>query len=213
VHESKDLEKPESLSSIIVPLLHSPVLEKLRIEYAFHEFPEYSNVPAIKAALETNRNLKELYIFGGLHFKEPNEITLLFQWIAAAPKLRTPSLELYVTDASARKVSPQELSESFASALKHCCNSSLESVPVFYCSGVTWDNVIWNREVIPIFNFNQHRRLYKETLRTCSSEGHGKQLIRALLHAQDTNNHHFRFWLVRHHANALQFPHWESEQA
>jgi hypothetical protein len=103
-------------------------------------------------------------------FKEPNEIALLFEGIAAAPKLRMLNLELFLTDdeASPAVVSSQEVSETFANALKFCNNSSPESVPVFDCGGASSDYAIWYREVDPILKFNNVRRLYKDNQRNCS---------------------------------------------
>jgi hypothetical protein len=62
--------------------------------------------------------------------------------------------------------------------------------------------------VVPIFEFNRERRLFQEN---ASWTSEGAQLLRALLFAKTTNNHHFHFWLVRNYANRLCGG--ESEQA
>jgi hypothetical protein len=92
----------------------------------------------------------------------------------------------------------------FARALKKCKNTSLEVFVGTFSAGrsLLCDETVWNREVLPIFDFNRERRLYRET---ASSYAEGEQLLRALLLAERTDNHHFRFWLVRNHAGDLRW--------
>jgi hypothetical protein len=67
---------------------------------------------------------------------------------------------------------------------------------------------IWFQELNRITEFNRVRRCYRDY---ASFSSGGKQLIQALMFAEKTDNHHFRFWLVRNHVGDL--PRGESEQA
>jgi hypothetical protein len=69
---------------------------------------------------------------------------------------------------------------------------------------------LWQREVVPIFEFNRMWRLFRENEQGYSPE---EQFIRALsLFADNTDNCRFRYWLVREHAGHLVTP-GEDEQA
>jgi hypothetical protein len=179
----------------ILPLLQSPRIKALNLSCSI------STVSRIKAALASNVALEVLCISGGLVLQN-HDLSLLFQGIAAAPKLRHLRLDITVRD---RNVLQQELSELFADALKYCKNSSLENVTL-RCNFLEPDNKIWKREAAPILNFNHERRVYQEKLRA-----EGQLLIRALVQAEKTDNHHLRYWLVRNHADSL--PRGESVQA
>jgi hypothetical protein len=83
----------------------------------------------------------------------------------------------------------------FSNALKECQNSTLECIRIFYVGlNDAFEEEIWTREVIPILEFNRVRRCFQEN-RGCLS--HGERLGQALDIAQDTDNHHLRFWVVR----------------
>jgi hypothetical protein len=143
--------------------------------------------------------LEELHISNALFIENPEELNGFLQGIAAAPKLRTLSLKL---QSYPNVVSAQQQSEMFVNALKECKNSSLE---VFIGTfSVGQDKVcvvrLWNHEVIPIFDFNRERRRIREH---ASSFPGGGLLLRALMIAETTNNHHLRFWVVRNYAGDL----------
>jgi hypothetical protein len=165
----------------------------------------------IKSAFQSNWSLEELYIHNELYIEHGRKLELLLQGIASAPKLRTLSLKLFEFDefgcsdleSEGVVLSPQELRYMFARTLKECKNSSLEVFVGNFVIGPTLscDKKIWNREVVPIFEFNHEGRLFLEN---ASSFAEGEQLLRALVHAERTDNHHFRFWLVRNHAGDLR---------
>jgi hypothetical protein len=67
---------------------------------------------------------------------------------------------------------------------------------------------IWKQEVLPILNFHIERRLFRENANIRSES---ELLFQALLVAEETDNHHYRFWLVRKHVGHL--PRGESTQA
>jgi hypothetical protein len=107
-----------NLSSVIVALLKNPNIESLTLCNALLG-PESSNVAAIKTALEKNTTMEILRIYVTVGDQDPNDFKLLFQGIAAAPKLHT--LSLFIKD----KNMSAELSELFANALIQYENKTL----------------------------------------------------------------------------------------
>jgi hypothetical protein len=200
-------------SSFIGPLLGNPRLKVLRLYYiTMYDTgmaATIGSVEVIKAAFQSNQNLEQLLIFGVL-FIQVDQLKMLLHGIASAPKLRTLSLTLLWPVSEVQEVRPQEISEMLANALKECKNSSLEGFEDVFSVGQyhSWGEESWDREVAPIFEFNRERRLFREN--ACSFSN-GEQLLRALVLADRTDNHHLRYWLVRDHAGDLR-PR-ESEQA
>jgi hypothetical protein len=188
-------------SSIFVPLLKSARLKALYL--IGMPFPCASrraeNFSSIKEACESNQSLETLFIDTGPCIRQTEDLKLLFQGIAATPKLR--SLHFNLPDATSRHaLSPRQMSEMFASALKDCQNSSLESVKTFFIGSNCRYNEIWNREVIPILQFNRERRRFDENT---MGRTHNERLTRALRMAKRTDNHHLLFWLVRNHTGNI----------
>jgi hypothetical protein len=96
----------------------------------------------------------------------------------------------------------------FANALKDCRNSSLESVDSLCCEEYYHDEEVWNREVVPILDFNSERSRFQIDARICfkrdlDGSSADENFINALVRADEMNNHHFRFWLVLNHADKL----------
>jgi hypothetical protein len=112
------------LSSIIAPLLNNPRLKILHLDFS-QSATTLGNLEVIKAALQCNNSLEELFIecYPSMYIELANQLKLLSQGLASAPKLRTLSLKL--DGPRNGLVSSQELSEMFADALKECQNSSL----------------------------------------------------------------------------------------
>jgi hypothetical protein len=171
-------------------------MKEIRLDYKHGVLSRSSNVASIKAALESNHVLEELRIVWGIYLTQPDEVRLLFQAIASAPKLRVLSL---VFDGP--YMSPKELNDMFANALKECKNNTLEHVNILQCNTESHDDDIWNREVAPILDFNRERSMYQANASSCTD---GKQLLQTLMIAKNTDNHHLWFWLVRNHAGDLR---------
>jgi hypothetical protein len=115
----------QDLAFIMVPLLKNPTTKELYIRYEQDEIPQSCNFAAIKNALESNQGLESLKIINGIDIQALNDLKILFQGIAAAPKLRTLELE------HMGAVSTHQQSEMLATALIDCQNNSLEEVDRF----------------------------------------------------------------------------------
>jgi hypothetical protein len=169
-------------------------LKELCLNHSIDVALSNTDVLAIKAAFEANQGLEQL-VFKSVTVEKPQDLALILQGLASAPKLRTLSLHV-----SCAAVLPRAFCEMFADALKLCKNESLER---FVCwrklHSTTKD--LWNQEVNPILLFNRERRCFKANVRSCTD---GKQLIRALMFAEATDNHHFRYCVVRNYAGDLQ---------
>jgi hypothetical protein len=122
----------------------------------------FNNIPAIKAAFESNQGLEILSIKRGIIFETLDDFKLLFQGIAAAPKLQQLCLVLRSASAANEAMKGNEICRMLANALKDCQNTSLESVSINWRGYEFRDDKIWNSEVIPIVEFNRVRRLFQE---------------------------------------------------
>jgi hypothetical protein len=100
-------------------------------------------------------------------------------------------------------MSARQQSLMFVKALKDCQNNSLELVRAFSLGRRNLlEKPLWKLDVTPILNYNIERRCFQENV----NENHDariEQLVRALILANETNNHHLCFWLVRSHAGDL----------
>jgi hypothetical protein len=203
-------------TDVLVPLLKNPTIKKLDLHDDENGFTGGNDFPTIKAAFESNQGLEELYISSVFRIKSSVDLTLLFEGIAAAPKLRILNLELWNDCWDGGYV----ICELFARALTDSKNKSLEKVNVWSFDYDHWNKEgcrdeeeeickkIWKQKVLPILNFNSERRLFREN---ANSRSEGDQLFQALLLAEETDNHHFRFWLVRNYVDRL--PRGGSKQA
>jgi hypothetical protein len=181
-----------NIGSILVPLLKNPKTKTIELGFAARAFTRSSDIPIIKAAFQSNQGLEELCIGGTVGIEQLDVLALLFQAIAAAPNLRTLQLR------TRGMYSPQEQCEAFAMALKDSKNSTLESVDFMnLCSEISWI-----REVAPILKFNSERRRFEKFVSGCSEEERLLQAVTML--ADNTNNRHLCYWLLRNHAGALQ---------
>jgi hypothetical protein len=120
---------------------------------------------------------------------------VLFQGIAIAPKLRSLDLQLKISQTLG--VSAQQLGEMLANALKEHQNNSLELLSIYHGQAQ-----VRNQMITQIILFNSMRRRYQNTLNKDHS-ARNEQLVQALIAADETDNHHFCFWLVRNHAGDL----------
>jgi hypothetical protein len=181
-----------NLGSLIVPLINNPITEKLYFCHT-HRRKKCIGYPAIKAALQSNKHLELLYICG-FYDVQPDELMLLYQGIAAAPKLHTVELNIDIYSINSC-VSPRQHTKMFANALMNSENNTLVYVDELSLFKYR-DEEVWCREVLPILQFNYHRRLFQENSIGFPDD---EQLIQALMLAEFKGNHHFRFWLVRNH--------------
>jgi hypothetical protein len=182
-------------TSIITPLLDNPSMKVFHLTTYGHAH-SIGNMEVLKAAFESCQSLEELHISNDLFIQNSDQLMLLLQVIAAAPKLRTLSLRLQGFDNVA---SPQELSEMFANALIACENTSLEVfVFTFSVDETVCDKTIWKREVTPIFEFNIQRRLFQESAISSSYDEAFNQSLELL--DKERENHHLCYWLVRNYA-------------
>jgi hypothetical protein len=216
-------------TNVLVPLLKIPTNKKLDFNNDVNEFTGQNDFPAIKAAFESNKGLEELVVRHVLHIKRSVDLKLLFEGIAAAPELR--NLEIYLWEDGRwvdvvwddrweddGVISNQGACELFVRALTDSKNKSLEKVRCFDFRGYNEERhfdeeeeickKIWKQEVLPILNFNTERRLFREN---ANSRSEDEQLFQALLLAEETDNNHFRFWLVCNYVGRL--PRGESKQA
>jgi hypothetical protein len=170
----------------------------------------------IQSALESEPELQELEIHHGFVKQQPDHLKLLFQWIAAAPKLRSLKVDFGVKKeaagtAAAVTVSPVEIARMIANALLESNNTTLESVHTFgkyFFKGKEQ----WNADLLPLLQFNRFRRLLRKEKRTSSSNSLGKQeqLEQDLALVAETStksaitNPHILYWLVRNHAGSLR---------
>jgi hypothetical protein len=205
-----------NFSSINVPLLSNASTEYRCLDLRRFQFSNTNNNDCliINAAFKSNEGLQHLILAYGRNTRfvngfEVRELQWPCQWMAEAPMLRTVELGFSF---SFSIESRHQGCEMFAKALKDCQKSSLEKVK----SHTLFDNInhfdhddFWKREVVPILRFNRNWRLFQENEEGYSPE---KQYVRALsLFAGNTDNCHFRYWLVREHAGHLRRG--KSEQA
>jgi hypothetical protein len=188
-------EPERNIGTIFVPVLKNCMLRSLYITYERDRSTRIGDASAIKAAFEANQGLEELYIDNKIIFSQPRELTLFLQGIAAAPKLRKFGVRI-----KHDTYSSLDICKMFAKALKDRKNNSLEVVTVLVFFNPL-STEFWNREVIPILHFNRERRRFQENRKRLT---HEERLVRALEFTQSTDNHHFRFWLVRNHAGYLK---------
>jgi hypothetical protein len=185
----------DNFSVLIKPLLDNSRLKVLQ-RYSPRNGCNASlyDLNVIKASFQSNQSLEELHNCDDI--ENFHALELFLQAIASAPKLRTLRLENHNdgSDSEVEHMSPQKVSEMFASALKECKNSSLEVfLGTFTVTHkLLCDETVWNREVVPIFEFNRERHLFRE---------HSNSF---LVLADRTDNHHLRFWLVRQYAGGLR---------
>jgi hypothetical protein len=159
----------------------------------------------VKAAFECNRSLEELYISGSVFIRGANELNLLFQGIAAAPRLRKLHLQLCKLHVGASPTQTQQ-SAMFSRALIDCHNNTLEGISDLSIGPKNWnlwDRVIWNRDFNPIIDFNRERRMFLEITKTYSRVKRIQLLLEVLRTAVKANNHHYSYWLIRNHAADL----------
>jgi hypothetical protein len=191
-----------SFRSTIVPLLRNPLTKTIYL-LCPHRGTTPTDFSQIQAAFKSNQGLEELYISGDIGIRHRGDLLLLFQAIAAAPELRTLTLQL-----EGAVVLAQEICEMFAKALQDCENKSLDLVKSFdygnnHPSGYfnVCNHDFWKQTVLPILQFNYERRRFLASVVSCTD---GSHLVRALMHAEKINNYHLHFWLVRNHAGDLR---------
>jgi hypothetical protein len=180
-------------ASFIVPLLGKTRLSSLEID---EHFLRSGDLQAVKAAFKCNRSLSKLRIEGYCFTRDVQELNLFFHGMASCQHLRTFDMNLKEYRLG---VSPQQQSESFATALMDCCNNSLEVVDTLIVNYTNRrEKEIWNKKVVPILAFNHKRRLFED-----DSTKREMKLARALASKEDMDNDHFRYWLVLNHAGNL----------
>jgi hypothetical protein len=184
-------ESTINFSSIVVPLLKIPTTKAISLTFGLRASTRRSDVQLIKAALESKDCLEDFHIDGAVGIKHLNDLVSLLQGIAAAPNHRILRLQLF------GNYSLQEQCESFAMALKDCKNNTLERAYMKLCK-----EDLWIREVAPILEFNIKRLCFQEI---ASGSSETERLMHALnMLAENTDNRHLCYWLVRNHAGALQ---------
>jgi hypothetical protein len=216
-----------NFGSRLIPLLKNPRIKTIFLGDMHHHGTRSSDYPSIKAAFASNEGLETLTI--GDRDVPKDEFMNLLQGIAAAPKIRTLNLDIRVSPT----VLQREVSKRFANALADCQNNTLEEV-LFVLNYTSLGTVhgSWRQDVNPMLQFNRDHRQFQNcvsgldgkqmfmslvlsTFPNCqqareqeeaSRRADGKLLMQGLMHAEHTNNHHLRFWLVRNHAGNLQIP-------
>jgi hypothetical protein len=149
----------------------------------------------LQDAFLSNASLTTLDVQGDIGMHGLDDLAMLFQAIAASPKLRTLCLDIKVRSVT---VKPQKLSQLFANALKDCSSQSLERVTL-KCNNTAPNPKMWNRHVGIILQFNHERRFFLQS----AGDSDKHKLLLALMLAKRTNNHHYRYWLVRCYAGDL----------
>jgi hypothetical protein len=122
------LERNEqvTLSSSMIPLLNNPTTRKIVFGYPLLG-PKSNDFLPIKAAFESNQGLEELVLDNiYLHKNQLDALKLIFECIAAAPKLRTLRIILDGVTASHQRT----LTETLTTALCDSHNKSLESLSI-----------------------------------------------------------------------------------
>jgi hypothetical protein len=182
-------------------LLQNPRLKVLYIRRV-QMFVRSDNLKDLKATFASSTCLKDLRIFGNFQYDQTDELQLLFQGIAAAPNLRTLGLRI-VSDWSI--LSSPEPCQILADAFKDSQNDSLERiVGSEYDNGeqIECEEEICDRDLNTIVEFNRERCCFvRRASGNCGKRN--EQLVRALVAADASSNHHFCYWLVRNYVADL----------
>jgi hypothetical protein len=179
--------------STVTPLLKNDQLNELIID-GMPLCSLSTDFTLFKAEATLNKSLETLTLFGGLGNHLPDDFKLFFEGVAAAPKLHTLCLEIE------SDVLPHQACQMFADALKDCQNNTLQHIPRLSLGGDCISNEVWNQELAPILQFNREKKRFQENT---NKNTHSERLARALEIAQNSDNHHLRYWLVRNHAGDL----------
>jgi hypothetical protein len=140
-----------SFDSIIVPLLRDNHMAKsLHMNFSYHTFPRRSNFPMIKAAFMANQGLEDLRISGDIGIHTNIDVWMLFQDIAAAPKIRKLSLDLEGVQMSFR-----EQNLMLANALQICENNTLERFHYLDCEFHCCNEAALHPELMSILRLNR----------------------------------------------------------